>query len=224
MSTLIIVLLPLVIVLTIFLVVYRSVPGKKSSKLKRISWLEILIAYFCVLAPTGLFMGFGKISRVFEKVPDLKPLSYIDLLLRLILILISLYVGVCLWKTAKGAVKKAKIMLIALLVFNIVVVKGIYNFAIYATLASAGLSIPAKVLLDAIIGDAIGSIAYAAVIVFWYIYLNRSQRVREIYGTPSVTQTIPHETNPKQGAGIRSSDEDGTSALRTLGRKRERIS
>ena len=63
------------------------------------------------------------------------------------MILASFYAGACLWKTSKGAVKKAKIILVALLVFNVLVVKGIYSLAIYAALARAEVSIPARVVL-----------------------------------------------------------------------------
>jgi len=194
MNTFIVALIPLVIVLAIFFVIFRSVRGKKSSKLKRMGWLELLIAYLCVFVPIGLIMGLGKISAVFEKLPDLKSLSTIDFLLRLILMLASFYVGVRLWKTAKDAVKKTKIILIALLVFNVIVVKGIYSLAIFAALARANVSIPASAVFDALTRDIVGSIVTAAVIVSWYVYLNRSKRVREIYSTSPAVQTIPHET------------------------------
>jgi len=64
MNTFVAALLPLLIVLAIFFVIYRSVRGKKSTKLKSIGWLELLIAYLCVIVPIGLFMGLGKISPV----------------------------------------------------------------------------------------------------------------------------------------------------------------
>ena len=183
--------LPLLIVFAIFVVIYRSVRGKKSTKLKIIGWLELLIAYLCVIVPIGLIMGS---SPVFEKVPGLNPLGTFDSLTRLVLILASFYVGVCLWKTSKTAVKKAKTMLIALLVFNVFVVKGIYSLAIYAALAGADVSIPARAVLDALMKDITESIVTAAVVVSWYIYLNRSQRVREIYGIPTASQSVPPET------------------------------
>lgn len=65
--------LPLLIVFAIFVVIYRSVRGKKSTKLKIIGWLELLIAYLCVIVPIGLIMGS---SPVFEKVPCLNPPWY----------------------------------------------------------------------------------------------------------------------------------------------------
>jgi len=99
-------------------------PSGTKHVLKGIGWLELLIAYLCVFVPIGIIMAKGKISSVFENWPDLRPLGYIDSLLRFILILMSIYVGVCLLKSAKGAVKKVKIFLIALLVFSIVVVEG----------------------------------------------------------------------------------------------------
>lgn len=150
MSTFLTALIPLLIVFAVFFAIYRSVRGKKSTKLKSIGWLELLIAYLCVIVPIGLIMGLGKISPVFEKVPGLNPLGTFDFLTRLVLILASFYGGVCLWKTSKAAVKKAKIILVALLVFNVFVVKGVYSLAIYAALASAEVSIPARAVLDAL--------------------------------------------------------------------------
>lgn len=212
MNTFIVALLPLLIVFAIFFVIYRSVRGKKSTKLKSIGWLELLIAYLCVIVPIGLIMGLGKISPVFEKVPGLNPFGTFDFLTRLALILASFYGGACLWKTSKGAVKKAKTILVALLVFNILVVRGIYSLAIYAALARAEVSIPARVVLDALMKDITGSIVTAAVVVSWYIYLNKSQRVREIYGTPAVAQSVPPETKIMEGAVIPSTEEDAKNA------------
>ena len=197
--------LPLLIVFAIFVVIYRSVRGKKSTKLKIIGWLELLIAYLCIIVPIGLIMGS---SPVFEKVPGLNPLGTFDSLTRLVLILASFYGGVCLWKTSKTAVKKAKIILVALLVFNVFVVKGIYSLAIYAALASADVSIPAKAVLDALMKDITESIVTAAVVVSWYIYLNRSQRVSEIYGTPTASQSVPPETKMMEGDVIPSTEQD----------------
>ncbi len=74
------------------------------------------------------------------------------------------------------------------------VVKGIYSLAIYAALAGADVSIPARAVLDALMKDITESIVTAAVVVSWYIYLNRSQRVREIYGIPTASQSVPPET------------------------------
>jgi hypothetical protein len=210
MSTFLAVLLPLLIVLAIFFAIYRSVRGKKSTKLKSIGWLELLIAYLCVFAPIGLIMGLGKISPLFEKVPALNFLGTFDSITRLVLILASFYAGVCLWKTRKGAVRKAKIILVALLVFNVFVVKGIYSLAIYAALARADVSIPAKVLLDALTRDIMGSLVTAGVIVSWYIYLNRSRRVKEIYGALSAAQTIPPATEILNGVGTPVAEKEGT--------------
>lgn len=208
MSTFLTALIPLLIVFAVFFAIYRSVRGKKSTKLKSIGWLELLIAYLCVIVPIGLIMGLGKISPVFEKVPGLNPLGTFDFLTRLVLILASFYGGVCLWKTSKAAVKKAKIILVALLVFNVFVVKGVYSLAIYAALASAEVSIPARAVLDALMKDITGSIVTAAVVVSWYIYLNRSQRVREIYGTRAVAQPAPPEIKMMDGDVTPSTEQD----------------
>jgi len=199
--------LPL-IVFAVFFAIYRSVHGKKSTRLKSIGLLELLIAYFCVLVPIGLLIDSNKVIAVFEEFRDLTPLSALDFVLRLILIFMSFHVGVCLWKAAKGAVKKAKIFLIALLVFNIVVVKGIYSLAIYFAFAGLDRFIPAKV--DALMRDIRGSHVFAAIIVSWYIYLNRSQRVKEIYGTPLAAQTILPETQIMNGPGTPVTKKDGT--------------
>lgn len=177
----------LLLVFALFYAIYKSVRGKKSTKLKRYGWLELLIAYLCIIVPIGLLMGLGKISPVFKKLPALSYLDTFDFLARLILIFASFYIGVCLWKTLKSAVRKAKIFLIALLVFNVFVVKGVYSIAIYRELAKADISIPAKVVFDALTSDIIGSLMFATIIVLWYIYLNRSQRVKDLYNSPSVT-------------------------------------
>jgi hypothetical protein len=159
-------------------------PSGTKHVLKGIGWLELLIAYLCVFVPIGIIMAKGKISPVFENWPDLRPLGYIDSLLRFILIFMSIHAGVCLLKSSKGAVNKVKIFLIALLVFSIVVVEGIYSLAIYVVMARANLNLPASVVLDSFMSDIVGVIAISTVVVSWYIYLNRSQRVREIFNNP----------------------------------------
>ncbi len=212
MSTFIVALLPLLLVFVVFFVIYRSVRGKKSGKLKSMGWLELLIAYLCVVAPIGLIMGMGKLSPLSDKVPGLNSLGTLDSLMHMVMIAASFYVGACLWKTSRAAVRKAKIILVALLVFNVLVVKGIYSLIIYAVLARADVSIPARAVFDALTRDTAASILTAAVVVSWYIYLNRSQRVREIYGTPSVTRPMPQETKTVAGAGTRSTKDDGRDA------------
>ena len=97
-----------------------------------------------------------------------------------------------------------------MLVFNVFVVKGIYSLAIYAALARADVSIPAKVLLDALTRDIMGSLVTAGVIVSWYIYLNRSRRVKEIYGALSAAQTIPSATEIISGVATPVAEKDGT--------------
>lgn len=194
MSRWIFALLPLLVVLAIFFVIYRSVRGKRSSKLKGWGWLELLIAYLWFVVPIGLNMGSGEMRPVFKMLPGLSSLHMLDSLMRLVLLLMSFYGGVCLWKTARGAVKKAKIILTALLIFNVLVFKVIYSLVIYAAMARANMSIPAGAVFDAFMKDIAGSIFNVAVVVSWYVYLNRSQRVREIYSTSSAIQTITYET------------------------------
>jgi hypothetical protein len=177
----------LLLVFALFCAIYRSICGKKSTKLKRFGWLELLIAYLCILVPISLLIGLGRISPVFEKMPSLSYLGTFDFLARLILIFASFYTGVCLWKTLKSAVRKAKIFFIVLLTFNVFVVRGIYNIAIYRELARNDISIPATVLFDAFTKDIIGVLVSTAITILWYIYLNRSQRVKELYDSPSVT-------------------------------------
>jgi hypothetical protein len=190
MNTFLPAIISILIVFALFYAIYRSVRGKKSTKLKRFGWLELLIAYLCILVPISLLMGLGRISPLFEKMLALSSLGTFDFLARLILIFASFYAGVCLWKTLKGAVRTVKIFLIVLLVFNVLVVRGIYNFAIYRELARTDVTIPANVVFDAFTRDIIGSLVSTMIIASWYIYLNRSRRVKEIYGISSV----PHDS------------------------------
>jgi hypothetical protein len=74
------------------------------------------------------------------------------------------------------------------------VVKGIYSLVIYAELTNTGVSIPDNTLIDIIMGDVAGSLFYAAIVVSWYIYLIKSRRVKDIYNTPSLPQTVTQQT------------------------------
>jgi len=210
MSTFLPILIIPLIIFTVFFVIYRSVSGKKSTKLKSIGWLELLIVYLCVLSPIGLVMGLGKMTSLIEKMPSLNSLGNFDSLARLVLILASFYSGVCLWKISKGAVRKVKIILIILLIFNVFVVEGIYSFAIYVELTHAGVSISDKALIDILWSDIAGSLFYTVIIVSWYMYLNRSRRVKEIYGTPLTSQIVMPETEMVNNIGTPITTKDGS--------------
>jgi hypothetical protein len=194
MSSFLPMLITLLIVFAVFFVIYRLVRGEKSMKLKSVGWLELLIVYLCVLTPIGIIMGLGKLAPIIEKMPALNFLGTFDILTRIILILISFYAGICLWKISKNAVRKVKIILVILLIFNVLVVKGIYSLVIYAELTNTGVSIPDNTLIDIIMGDVAGSLFYAAIVVSWYIYLIKSRRVKDIYNTPSLPQTVTQQT------------------------------
>lgn len=207
MSALIMVL----ILSAIFFAIYRSARGQKSTKLKKIGWLELLIVYLCVLTPIGLISGFGQITPLFEKIPTLKSFQTFDTLTRWILIFSSFYVSICLLKALNGAVRKAKIVLVALLIFNVLVVKGIYNIVIYTSLAKADLFISAKVVVDALTKDFVESLVTASILVSWYIYLNRSRRVKGIYSAPSAAQIIlPEETEMMKSVSTPVAKKDST--------------
>ncbi len=176
---------PLLIIIAIPTLIYFFVKGKKTKKLQKIGWLELLITCLLIFFPMGQLMAFNALQDVFDRFPDLEYLSMIDSIFRIIIIFWSIYAGVCMWKVSPGAVIKAKIFLIVFFVFQVVIVRLLYNFIFYSEMASKNIILPANSILHAYSSDILGFLASLLVIGSWYIYLNKSKRIKEIYGISS---------------------------------------
>jgi len=140
-------------------------------------WLLFFCVSLTVLNPvsTAIFLSIGIMGNApyFVQYPGLLVLTVIDTAVSVALMAASVYAGVGLWRVRPGAVRIARMFLIA--------------GAVYAVLAPftpllAGLPAEANdALIQAGIQGAGRGVVYYAI---WLNYLNRSKRVLATYPAP----------------------------------------
>jgi hypothetical protein len=115
-------------------------------------------------------------SRVFDLMPGSRTALMVDVVLSVVVAGFGVYAGICLWRVAPGAVKKAKIFLWCHLA----------NVAVDAYIATAVVSfirstpgLPSTANFADVVRGIMQGVAY---VVFWYSYLNLSKRVMATYG------------------------------------------
>ena len=150
---------------------YRGVSG----------WLLLLCLSLTVFSPLAtlfnLTTSYNETSEYFSLFPGLERVFYIDSLLSLVIMGLSIRAGIALWTIKPGAVKIAKNYLLILLGYNAIAV--VLPF-------TAGL--PSEVN-SAMIPEIIKGV-FQALIFFgvWYSYLNKSKRVKATYNTEIPTE------------------------------------
>ena len=154
----------------------KSIPKEKEiSKLKGVGgWLLLFCLQLTIFNPISsvynLVSGYSGLKNHFNTFPGLWTFFISDAILSSGIIIFSIYAGISLWQTRKGAVKIAKIYLLVFIIYS--VVEGILLF-------TAGLPSQA---LNSIIGettkDFVKSLVYFAI---WYSYLVKSKRVKNTF-------------------------------------------
>jgi hypothetical protein len=123
-----------------------------------------------ILALSSIVVRYTELSQYFAQFPNLALITDIDAFLTVGMIAFSIYAGTGLWFIRPGAVQMAKKCLLCSLGW--VVVTSLLPFL--AGFSSAGNK--------AMVMPALRSITRAVIYVaFWYLYLNRSERVRCTY-------------------------------------------
>jgi hypothetical protein len=147
----------------------------QDSKLRGVrGWL----LFFCVtlvflnpLATLGVFgLSLSQLAPLFNRFPGLLTLAAVDGIVSLVLMSLSVYAGVSLWRARPGAVKSARMFLIAGVVYLLVsplftLLAGLPEGAALAALPDAYLAVGRALLYYAI----------------WLNYLNTSKRVKATY-------------------------------------------
>lgn len=133
-------------------------------------WLLLLCLSLAVFVPLGTI--FSLLSN-FGRFPEAWGLARIHFWLVIGLTVFSIYAGLGLWMVRPGAVSIAKKYLMAALAYSIL---GLVM----------GLSLRHDIRI--VLWTAIGSWLYVAV---WYLYLNKSRRVKATYGVDAGKRQVP---------------------------------
>lgn len=160
---------------------YRNEQLKKYSGVR--SWLLLLCLIITIGVPIKtLYYLFTSYQISFQYVqisPNFQKYFYIDLVLSLIIIALSLRAGIGLWTLKNGAVRTAKKYLLILLAYTIV--------AVFLPL-TVGISTEVnELLIIEVIMTCLQSIVFFGV---WYSYLNVSTRVKATYLSSNNSEEI----------------------------------
>lgn len=151
---------------------YRNEQLKKYGGVR--GWLLLLCLVLTLGTPIGtfynLFSSYRESVEYFYLFPGLERLFYIDGLLSLALIILSIRAGIALWTLKPGAVKTAKNYLLIFLIYTVI-----------AILLPFTAGLPAEVneiMIPEVIVSTLQSVIFFGV---WYSYLKVSKRVKATY-------------------------------------------
>jgi hypothetical protein len=143
---------------------YRGVRG----------WLLILCLNIAILDPLTMLLTIFLVTSVtkpyFGEHPELFRLCLASGICRLTLAVFSVYAGLGLWKVVPGALSVAKKYLLAVVLYSVV-----------ASFLPALVGVPRESYQE-FAGDTVfNSFITMAYAIAWYIYLQRSKRVKATY-------------------------------------------
>jgi hypothetical protein len=144
-------------------------------------WLILLCIALSIGFPLKtlitIIIFYNGTSQYFNELPALNNLFYIDSLLNILLMILSIRAGIALWRIKSGAVRIAK---------NFLVIN--FGFSVISVFLPIIVGLPTDVkavLIPDLIRGAIQSLFYSGL---WYSYLNYSKRVKETYITFSIIE------------------------------------
>jgi hypothetical protein len=148
-------------------------------------WLLVLCLILIIGNPLmsfyGLVTAYNDLLQYFELYPGLKRIMYIDFILNVFLVVLSIRAGIALWTIKQHAVKIAKTY-----------------FLFYACYAILTTFLPFIVFLPSEVRQAImpevikGTIRSLIYVSIWYFYLHRSKRVKATYSFET-QEDMPNE-------------------------------
>jgi hypothetical protein len=143
---------------------YRGVRG----------WLLILCLNIAILDPLTMLLTVFLVTNAtkpyFGEHPELLRLCLASGVCRVALAVFSVYAGLALWRIAPGAVSVAKKYLLAVLIYSLV-----------AASLPVIVGIPAESYQEFAGQTVFNSFLTMAYAITWYIYLQRSKRVKATY-------------------------------------------
>ncbi len=143
---------------------YRGVRG----------WLLILCLNIAILDPVTMlltiFLVVSATKPYFGEHPELLRLCLVSGICRLALAVFSVYAGLGLWKVVPGALSVAKRYLLAVVLYSVV-----------ASFLPALVGVPQESYQEFAGQTVFNSFLTMAYAIAWYIYLQRSRRVKATY-------------------------------------------
>ena len=137
-------------------------------------WLLILCLNVAILDPLTMLLTIFLVTSAtkpyFGEHPELLRLCLASGLCRLALAVFSVYAGIALWKIVPGAVSVAKKYLLAVLLYSVV-----------ALILPVLVGIPRESYQEFAGQTFFNSLLTMAYAFIWYIYLQRSRRVKATY-------------------------------------------
>ena len=143
---------------------YRGVRG----------WLLLLCLNIAILDPVTMlltiFLVVSATKPYFGEHPELLRLCLVSGICRLALAVFSVYAGLGLWKVVPGALSVAKRYLLAVVLYSVV-----------ASFLPALVGVPQESYQEFAGQTVFNSFLTMAYAIAWYIYLQRSRRVKATY-------------------------------------------
>lgn len=138
-------------------------------------WLLLLCINLAILDPFAMLFNLFSITYLtkphFDTLPALLNLVLIGGACSLALMVFSIYAGISLWKVLPNAVSTVKKYFFA-----------VFFYSLFSMLLPSLVGLPEKAQADFAANTALNSLITVLYVASWFVYLNRSRRVRATYG------------------------------------------
>jgi hypothetical protein len=139
-------------------------------------WLLLLCINLTILDPFAMLFNLVSITYFvkphFDNFPALINLMLISGSCGLAIMVFSVYSGISLWKMLPNAVSTVKKYFFV-----------VFFYSLFSVVLPSLVGLPEKAQVDFSANTAFNSLITVLYIAVWYIYLNRSKRVKATYGT-----------------------------------------
>jgi hypothetical protein len=140
-------------------------------------WLLILCLNLTILDPFAMLLSLFSVANaskpLFDKYPGLLTLIAVSGVGRLAVAVFSVYAGLALWRIAPGAVSTARKYFMAVVLYTL-----------FAFFLPARVGLPEDLAQEIAGSSSIAGMLTISYAFIWYVYLNRSKRVRATYRAP----------------------------------------
>lgn len=137
-------------------------------------WLKLFCIILTIISPlltlSSLSQYHRELSPLFSKMPQFQTLFKIDATLSVILIVVSIYTGITLWKIYANAIRMVKIYFITYIILNLTFIFVPFIINLPSQLSQS--------LFNSLIPSFIRSCIFVAV---WWLYFLYSKRVKATY-------------------------------------------
>jgi hypothetical protein len=137
-------------------------------------WLLLLCINLTILDPFAMLFNLVSITHLtkphLDTSPPLLHLVLIGGACSLALMVFSVYAGISLWKVLPNAISTVKKYFFA-----------VFFYSLFSTLLPSLVGLPEKSQVDFSANTALNSLITVLYVAAWFVYLNRSRRVKATY-------------------------------------------